>query len=406
MLNGFGPVLSYIEKAWQNNLTPAYGKPSGNMRNLIMRFGRVGLPNAISAPNDAYFAGTQFYWDSYFTILGLVDSNRAQNGKDMVDNLCFLFTKFGLIPARNSWTSLGRSQPPFLTQMAFEIYDHKGADEAWMDKVMDLAKQEYDYVWMNHPRLDSRTGLNQYHPKYFSKFLTVFESGWDMSSRFKKQANNIIPIDLNCLLYQYESDFLKWAKHKKDSRSQQEWQQALEKRERLINTYCWHKDFYYDYNLANDQYNPLETLAGFYPLWCGVAGRKQAAECVAKLHQFEHAGGLASTTKLLPYSNQWDYPNGWAPLQYIVISGLRRYGYTTDADRIAKKWLDCNNKVFASTGKLWEKYDVVRCDVGLPGRYPTQSGFGWTNGVYVRLTEKPETSDSQSESARAKTVIS
>lgn len=387
MLNDFDPVLLHIENIWQKNLTPAHGKPLGGWRNIIMQVGRVKLPYSFCAPNDKYFAGTQFYWDSYFTILGLVDSNRVDIAKNMVDNLCFLFTKFGIIPARNSWTSLGRSQPPLLTRMAFEIFDNKGADEIWMDKVMDIAKQEYSKVWMQTPRIYDKTGLSQYHPKYFSKFLTVFESGWDVSSRFKEETNNILPVDLNCLLYQYETDFLTWAKRKEDARSEKKWQTALKNRKKAINNYFWHNNFYYDYNLERASNSTLKTLAAFYPLWCGVASPEQAAKCRAKLDVFEHAGGLATTEKLLPYSNQWDYPNGWAPLQYIVIEGLRKYGYTDDADRLTQKWLECNNKVFIKTGKLWEKYDVVNCEVGLRGRYPTQSGFGWTNGVFVRLSK-------------------
>lgn len=380
-------VLSYIDRTQQKDLVPTHKSASGGMRNLIMRFGYIKLPHTFSAPNDRYFAGTQFYWDSYFTILGLVVTNHTLLARNMVDNLCFLFDKFSLVPARNSWTSLGRSQPPYLTRMAFEIYEHGGADEQWMDKVMTYAEQEYRKVWTNGQRLETTTGLSRYQPKYLGRFFAVFESGWDLSSRFGA-SSSIIPVDLNCLLYQYESDFLKWAIHKKDKAKVDFWRTAMGARRKLINHYFWDEKtgFYYDYDIKNKRRTSLKTLAGFYPLWCGASTKAQAGGCLKQLDAFEHSGGLASTEALPPSSKQWDYPNGWAPLQFVVIEGLRHYGFAKDATRLTHKWLECNLKVFKQTGKLWEKYNVVECGVGLPGRYPTQPGFGWTNGVFARLT--------------------
>lgn len=129
-------------------------------------------------------------------------------------------------------------------------------------------------------------------------------------------------------------------------------------------------------------------LYGFGMSWTrkrNKTSKKQAKQCLEQLKAFEQVGGLASTEKIVGSSKQWDYPNGWAPLQLIVIEGLRNYGFTEDARRLKEKWLLCNHKVFQETSKLWEKYDVVNCAVGHPGRYPTQPGFGWTNGVFIRL---------------------
>ena len=141
--------------------------------------------------------------------------------------------------------------------------------------------------------------------------------------------------------------------------------------------------FYYDN--CDGRVGTLKTLAGFYPLWCGAASKERAKLCVAKLKTFEFKGGLANSQKLPVSNKQWDYPNGWAPQQLIVHEGLTRYGYKKEAKRIAMKWLDCNKNVFERTGRLWEKYDVVKQDVGRSGRYPTQHGFAWTNSIFVRL---------------------
>lgn len=377
------PILDYIEQYWDRCLQKP--KFANSMRNIIMNMGRVDLPYPAVSPNDSYFAGTQFYWDTYFTIIGLLDSGRNELAKGMADNLVFLYKKFGLIPARNSYTSIGRTQPPYLTRMAFEVYNAKAADLQWLNKVMRIAQKEYEKVWMSGRRYDDVTGLSRYRPKYFSRMLTVYESGWDISARFNYGDQEVIPVDLNCQLYQYETDFLALAKINKDPKATKRWQAAMKIRKEQITNCFWDEKtgFYYDNHEGKS--GTLKTLAGFYPLWCGAASKTQAKRCVAQLKTFEFAGGLANSQKLPPSLRQWDYPNGWAPQQLIVCEGLVRYGYIKDAKRIATKWLDCNAEVFKQNGKLWEKYDVVRKRQGRRGRYPTQPGFAWTNSVFLRL---------------------
>jgi alpha,alpha-trehalase len=98
-------------------------------------------------------------------------------------------------------------------------------------------------------------------------------------------------------------------------------------------------------------------------------------------------GGVV--TSLNNTGQQWDAPNGWAPLQWITIIGLENYGYHDLAKEIATRWVNLNKKVFKETGRLMEKYDVV--DINKPaggGEYPSQDGFGWTNGVLLALMNK------------------
>lgn len=386
----YQPIVDYIEAYWDKCLLPPKANVWGSPRNLVMHLGRVKLPHAFAAPNDRYFAGTQFYWDTYFTIIGLVVSGHAKLARDMVDNLCYLFRRFGLIPARNSLTSIGRTQPPFLTRMAYEVYEAGGADRKWLNKVMKVARKEYERVWMGALRTEGATGLNWYQPKYLKRFLAVYESGWDISSRYKNGHQHVVPVDLNCLLYQYEKDFLQWSKEQGDEEAVRRWKSALAKRRGLINQFFWDESegFYFDYNRQKFAREDFRSLAGYFPLWCGVASRDQARRCAERLGLFERIGGLAASEKTPLYHRQWDYPNGWAPLIWITYMGLQRYGLSEDAERIADKWLEANLTVFERTGKLWEKYDVEKIKAGKPGRYPTQSGFAWTNGVFLRLLQE------------------
>jgi alpha,alpha-trehalase len=93
--------------------------------------------------------------------------------------------------------------------------------------------------------------------------------------------------------------------------------------------------------------------------------------------------GLATT--LAETGQQWDQPNGWAPLQWVAIGGLRRYGEHGLAETIAAGWVTENARVYCATGKLVEKYDVRDAGAGAGGEYPVQDGFGWTNAVLIKL---------------------
>lgn len=362
------------------------------------------MPHAAISPNHRYFAGTQFYWDTYFTVIGLVIGGKANIAKQMVDNLCFLYGKFGLVPARNSWTSLGRTQPPYLTQMAWEVYKAGAADKAWLNKVMNIAEKEYLRIWCGKGRSVKELGLSRYQPRYLKKLLTVYESGWDVSSRFAFGKTSVIPVDLNCQLYVYEKDIEEWHKLTGNIAEAGKWAKRAKKRRRAIDKYLWDEKsgLYYDYDLSTSNFADYKTLAGFYPLWSGCANQQQAERLTANLPVFEHAYGLAMTEEMPWKHRQWDYPNGWPPQQYVVVTGLRKYGFYDSAERISEKWLKLNLKLLKETGFLWEKYDVVKGSVGLAGRYPTQSGFAWTNGALLRMLYDSDTQQNDKLTQKAK----
>jgi alpha,alpha-trehalase len=199
-------------------------------------------------------------------------------------------------------------------------------------------------------------------------------------------------VDLNALLYKYEKDMLAIHETLGEPERSRQWRRRAAQRRRLVTRHHWHSrlGFFFDHDWRRRRPSLVWTLAGFFPLWAGLASREQAERCRRRLVRFEHRGGLAITDRR--YSRepgQWDFPNGWAPLHWIVIDGLRRYGFHRDADRISEKWLATCVRGFEATGRLWERYDVVRRRPGLSERYPIQSGFGWTNGVFVRLAGPP-----------------
>jgi len=116
-----------------------------------------------------------------------------------------------------------------------------------------------------------------------------------------------------------------------------------------------------------------------------IASPEQAKAVASIIEKnFLQSGGV--TTTLETTGQQWDAPNGWAPLQWITIQGLENYGMHDLAKETATRWIALNKKVYQRTGKLMEKYNVydTALDAG-GGEYPSQDGFGWTNGVLLKL---------------------
>ena len=129
------------------------------------------------------------------------------------------------------------------------------------------------------------------------------------------------------------------------------------------------------------------TAVTLYPLFLQLATIDQARAVAATVRQkLLDVGGLATT--LVTSGQQWDAPNGWAPLQWIAVVGLRNYGFARLAEEIATRWVHKNIAGYQQAAKLVEKYNVTTTggDEGGGGEYATQIGFGWTNGVLVALT--------------------
>ncbi len=388
--------LSYIDKYWES-LERQHNEDSGTL---------VGLPYPYIVPsndqNSEFIFEEQYYWDSYFTALGLNDNKHQVLIEGMLENLLFMFRRFSLIPNASRMYFTGRSQPPVLTSFIFHVYDTYNKTPEWLEQKIAVAKDEYEHVWMNktHPKWHNvHKGLSRYYDINVLHDLAEAESGWDMTPRFERKCLDFLPIDLNALLYKYETDFARADEILGDSKSAKHWLSAAEKRKKTINDLMWGKirGFYFDYNYQRGVLGDIWSLAGFYPMWAGMVTPEQAKRMVDNLMRFEKKGGLSTTARPLIDTTalfgsiraQWAYPNGWAPLHYFVIEGLERYGYHKEASRIAQSWLKTNNDWFNRHGVFLEKYNVVNVKkLPVEGLYPSQSGFGWTNAMFKFYAEK------------------
>lgn len=386
-------ALDYIGNYWQN-LRRHHTEDVGTL---------VGLPHPYvvpaSDPNASFNFEEQYYWDSYFVALGLTDPSHQELVEGMLENLIYLFRRFGVIPNASRMYFTGRSQPPLLTSFIFHVYDTYGKDVDWLKERMTIATQEYEKVWMSssHPQWHKvHQDLSRYYDVNVLHDLAEAESGWDMTPRFERKCLDFLPVDLNALLYKYEKDFSRAASIYGDTEAMASWITKANTRKDAMDRLMWGKvrGFYFDYNFQKGVLGDIWSLAAYYTMWAGMVSKVQAKKLVDNLDKFERNGGLATTSRPLIDTSllfgslkaQWAYPNGWAPLQYFVVEGLKNYGYMEEAQRIASKWTAANLEWFDRNGVFLEKYNVVNTKKHpVEGLYPSQTGFGWTNGVLVRF---------------------
>lgn len=412
-------------------------------------------------------------WDSYMVAIGLLENGRVSMAKSMSINFAFCIQHYGKILNANRSYYLCRSQPPFLTDMAMKIYDrirHEPDAIEYLKYITQAAIKEYYNVWMSDPRYDTTTGLSRYRPdgvgvppeteathfvhvinpyaeklnltfdeyvkgyndgtivepeldEYFLHDRAVRESGHDTSYRLEGVAANLATVDLNSLLYKYETDIAKiirtyFRDHLAISPDFQTeanringfetssiWDRRARMRKVRMDKLMWNEaaGMYFDYDTVKKERTDYESATTFWTMWAGVASPKQAAALVLNaLPKFEEIGGLVSGTEksrgevtLLRPNRQWDYPFGWAPQQMLAWGGLIKYGYTEEAHRLTYKWLYMVIKAFVDfNGVVVEKYNVTReadphkveAEYGNQGadfRGVPREGFGWANASFV-----------------------
>jgi len=223
------------------------------------------------------------------------------------------------------------------------------------------------------------------------------ESGFDVSFRFGAYSgatHHYAPVCLNSLLYRYELDLAEFATRLGLPDEARRWKDMAATRRMAIDRWLWraNEGLYQDYDFVSGKSSHYAYVTAFYPLWAGAASPQQAQAVREHLALFERKGGLAMSTRVS--GAQWDAPFGWAPTNWIAIAGLAAYGFNVDALRLAQKFDATIDRSFAADGTIREKYNMVsgNADVRVTTGYSANViGFGWTNGVYLKLHELLET---------------
>lgn len=431
------PQLNYItqEKDVITHIKNLWGVLRRDPDTIVIGSSLLPLPYPYIVPGGRF--REVYYWDSYFTMLGLQASGENDMIENMVKNFAYMIDTYGHIPNGNRSYYLGRSQPPFFALMVELLADIKGDSvyvtfmpelekeyQFWMEGAAKLKRGEADRrvvklndtlilnrYWDDYPyprqesyREDFETAQKSGRDKtvMYTNLRAGAESGIDFSSRWFKDKKHLvsirvidmIPVDLNSLLYRLETVLAKAKQMVHDDKAANDYAKKAERRRVAIDKYCWNKSlkYYTDYNFKTHQPSDVVTPAGMYPFcvytnnldYMSLLARQAAQQVKLKLLQ---PGGITAS----PFNTgqQWDAPNGWAPLEWMTIWGLDRCGQRELARDIAERWIKLNVDVFKRTGKMMEKYNVT--DLNLEaggGEYPSQDGFGWTNGVLLALVNK------------------
>lgn len=405
-----------------------------------------------------------YNWDSVLLAWGLLESH-PHLVKSIIRNFIFEIQHYGKVLNANRSYYLGRSQPPLLTDLALRTYQKTQSDpgsKELLATAIQACMKEYHSWWMTPPRYDEESGLNRYRPvgaglppeceatqfdhvlaPYAEKYkmtyaqvmeayndgkihepdLDVFclhdravrESGHDVSNRVEGVCADLATVDLNCLLYKYETDiahiiseifsdqlpisapFATPGRPAGTIETSDRWHEAASRRRRLLDQHLWNesKGMYVDYNTSTHKQTDYESATTFWALWSGAASPHQADLLVQHaLPKLENVGGLAVSTERSrgPVSaarpqKQWDFPFGWPPHQLLAWEGLQRYGFEEEKERLVYKWLHMMTRVFVDfNGTVVEKYDVtqlerphrVDAEYGNQGshfRYAPQEGY-------------------------------
>lgn len=391
----------------------------------------VPLPKPFVVPGGRF--QEVYYWDSYFTCLGLLEHQKHLEVEHIIENFAYLIDTYGFVPNGNRSYFLSRSQPPFFAPLLVLFSKIKG--EQLLVKYLPTLLKEYSF-WMADAEKLNETNLsikrvvnvngsilnrywdnldtprpesykedielvekilaeipNSNPKKIYRDIRAAAESGWDFSSRWFADGENmdtiettdIIPVDLNCLIYFLEKTIAQAFLLENNDIKAAEFDRKGKNRLKAINDLFWNEDYYYDYNFQRKTLTKHKTLAACFPLFFKIADLKQAEKVGSTIErEFLQNGGLVTTLK--NSGQQWDWPNGWAPLQWIGYQGFINYNLIELAQKIKTKWLNKVEEIYKKEGKLTEKYDVVNTESsGGGGEYPNQDGFGWTNGVTLTL---------------------
>ncbi|EMM0380313.1 alpha,alpha-trehalase [Pluralibacter gergoviae] len=387
----------------------------------------LALPQAYIVPGGRFTE--TYYWDSYFTMLGLAESGRTDLMKCMADNFAWMIERYGHVPNGNRTYYLSRSQPPVFALMV-ELFEEDGVRGA--RRYLEHLKLEYAF-WMDGAgsllpnqayrrvvRMPDGSLLNRYWddrdtPRDESWFEDVetarrsgrpanevyrdlragAESGWDYSSRWLRDCNRLasirttqfVPVDLNAFMYKLENTIANISALNGDREVEAEFRVKASERRSAVTRYLWDDEqgCYRDYDWRREQM-ALFSAASVVPLYVGLATHEQADRLDTAIRtRLLTPGGILATE--YDSGEQWDFPNGWAPLQWMAVQGFKLYGNDALGNEIARSWLNMVNAFYQQNHKLIEKYHIA-CSTpreGGGGEYPLQDGFGWTNGVVRRL---------------------
>jgi alpha,alpha-trehalase len=429
------PIRAHIRQLWPVLTRPADTPPPGSTL--------LPLPKPYVVPGGRF--REMYYWDSYFTMLGLARDGRDDLVESMIDDFGSLIDRYGHIPNGTRSYYLSRSQPPFFFMMVGlskvrspeirrrRLAELRSEHDFWMAGAADvkpgsaarrvvrmpdgsLLNRYYDdkdtprdESW-REDTLTAQAASGRPPAEVYRDLRASAESGWDFSSRWFADGRTLAtirttasaPVDLNALLFGLERAIATGCAAQRDRACADSYDRRARERQAAVRKWMWvaGENRFADLDWATGKPTPVLSTATLYPLFTGLASKAEASAVARTVRaQLLAPGGVRTTTT--PTGQQWDRPNGWAPLQWVAVAGLRRYGEQGTAEAISTRFLATVMREYCASGRMLEKYDVDEAKPGGGGEYPLQDGFGWTNGVTAALSPSGKTTGTRREKGRA-----
>lgn len=398
--------------------------------------GNYALPKPYSVPCIKGGFQNMFYWDTYFTNVGLLLDGDIWQAANNIEDIAAMIERFGYMPNATAESMINRTQPSLFSAMVRDYFDVTGNIEL-LAAVMPAMEKEYEF-WMT--KRIAPNGLNRYGHSatddeliYFcniiahrvgvdaakltdaerlelgAHLLAEAESGWDFNPRFHGKCMDYNPVDLNAILYNYELNMAHFNRVLKHDGAKVWEKKAAERAKKMQKLMVDPKTkLFYDYDFVTKQRSDVYSAASLVPLWARLASKAEAKAAAKELPLLEADHGLmvCQEGKSAGKTFQWDAPNGWAPTTYFAICGLDNYGYKADAERLAKKYVDALTGIYTATGQLWEKYNAKKGNTEVGSEYAMPGEFmGWTAGAFQYAYEYLFGKDSKTDAPRVVNVL-
>jgi len=399
------------------------------------RYSLIPLPKPFVVPGGRF--REMYYWDSFFTIKGLLASRMFATVRGMIENMGHLIDVYGFVPNGNRVYYLNRSQPPLLTWCVHAYY-LATKDVEFVRSAMSWLEKEMNFFTTNKKfsRPDWKSYLFRYHVvaqgprpesyredvesaehiqdllekcRLWGDIAAAAESGRDFSARWfennpesgpmagkmgSTRTSSILPVDLNSIICGNLKIFAEFYSLLDNPEASAHSLEQYELMRETIHKVFWNEEHgcWFDWDIITQKHINIYFDTNFFPLFTGCThdgfDGKSIVDYLAKAGVLAFPGGVPSS--LITSGQQWDFPNAWAPTTWVIINGLRAAGQTELAKTIAEKWIKKNYVMWKNNGgRMYEKYNVAsgcfKNAGGIGGEYEVQEGFGWTNGVILDL---------------------
>eukprot|EP00055_Hartaetosiga_balthica_P002097 m.2767 g.2767 ORF g.2767 m.2767 type:complete len:646 (+) comp1930_c0_seq1:102-2039(+) len=402
-------------------------KVPANVSTLQAQNSLIYLPHPYIVPGGRF--REVYYWDTFWIIKGLLQSGLDGVVRGIIYNYFHLIDRFGFIPNGNRVYYLTRSQPPLLNEMVMALFEATGNKT---DLVVALPYLEKEYKYWNEtgegkqaqfdsillskynavttlPRPESyredtetasKAGMDdQQRVQFYKDVATGAETGWDFSSRwfqdkrhlFSIRTSSIVPVDLNVFMLRFESHLATiTTKVGNDPSKAATYRSAMYARGAAMVTMMFNVSTctFHDIVFPSGEQIASISASNYFPLWAGKIFDDGVQSCMMlalEKSPMMKKGGFDTTNSNT--GQQWDSPNAWAPVQWILAQGLDAIG-TVEGRKLALKikcnWLQTTMLAYKKTSFMYEKYNATKVgEGGGGGEYTPQLGFGWTNGVVL-----------------------